>query len=39
MSGDRPGLATAHKIRIAAVLYHAVAALRALSGATSDIVV
>jgi FkbM family methyltransferase len=33
------GLATAHKIRIAAVLYRTVAALRALGGAASDVVV
>jgi FkbM family methyltransferase len=33
------GLATAHKIRIAAMLYRTVAALRALGGAASDIVV
>jgi FkbM family methyltransferase len=39
MSGDRPGLATAHKIRIAAVLYRTVSALRAIGGAASDIVV
>lgn len=34
-----PGLPTAHKIRIAAVLYRTVAALRALGGAASDSVV
>jgi FkbM family methyltransferase len=39
MPGGRTGLATAHKIRIASVLYRSLAALRAVGGATSDVVV